>query len=45
MFTKFFEGLTAIFEESRNRAEEVKAARLDRAEALLASTLQGLKAA
>ncbi len=45
MFTKFFEGLTAMFEESRSRAEEVKSACLDRAEALLVSTLQGLKTA
>ncbi len=45
MFTKFFEGLTAMFEKSHTREEDVRATCLDRAEALLASTLQGLKAA
>ena len=45
MFTKFFEGLTAMFEESRSREEEMQNAYLDRAEALLVSALQGLKTA
>ena len=45
MFTKIFEGLAAMFEESRSREAEVKNACLDRAEALLVSTLRGLKTA
>ena len=45
MLTKFFEGLTAIFEGLSSHAEEVKSTCLDKADALLVSTLQGLKAA
>ena len=43
MFTKIFEGLAAMFEESRSREAEVKNACLDRAEALTNQAINLLK--
>lgn len=45
MFSKFVKGLTAMFEDSCSRKEEVESIYLEKADAFLASTLQGLKAA
>ncbi len=43
MLAKFLKSLISLFGESLNREEEVKSICLDKADALLASTLLGLK--